>query len=78
MHHLIIVNVEIDRDEGVVELLDLQGVACDRHVPLLDIIQLLVELKFPCNRVGREDFLEVPPLLLQHFGLSAKHVIMNK
>ena len=53
LHHLIIVNVDIDRTEGVVERLDLQGAA--------GYYSSLAELKFLCSYVGREDFLEVPP-----------------
>ena len=43
------------RVEWVAKLLDLQGVACDGHVPLLDIVQVLAELKLSCDCVGREN-----------------------
>ena len=79
MHNFIIINVNIDRAEGVAQLLDFQGVASDKHLPLLNVIPLLPELKFPCSRVGCGDLLEVPPRLLWCFSLSniAEHVIMN-
>ena len=55
MHHLIIIHIDAYRVERVAKLLDLQGVARDGHVPLLDIIQLLAELKISCGCVGREN-----------------------
>ena len=53
MHHFVIVNIDIDRPEGVAQLLDLQGVVANRHIPLLDVIQLLAELKVSCGCVIR-------------------------
>ena len=41
LHYFVIDNVDIDRPEGVLQLLDLQGVAFDGHVPLSDVVQLL-------------------------------------
>ena len=79
MHYFVIDNVDIDRPEGVLQLLDLQGVAFDGHVPLFNIAQLLLELKLLCGCICRKYLLEAPPYLFQHFGLSdvAEHVIMN-
>ena len=61
MHHFIAVDDDVNRFEGVTQLLDLQGIACDRHVPLVHAVQLLSKLELSCNRVGREDFLEFFP-----------------
>ena len=36
----------------VAYFLDLQGVVGDGHVPLLNIVQLLKELKLACGLVG--------------------------
>ena len=79
MHHFVTININIDQAEGVAQLLDLQGVVCNRHIPLFNVIQLLMELKFTCGCVGREDLIEIPPSFLQCFGVSdiAEHVIMN-
>ena len=79
MHHFIVVNVNIDEVGGHAQLLDLQGLACVRHIPLLDAIQILKELKFMCGCVDREKLLEVPPCLLQCLGLSdiTETVIVN-
>ena len=47
LHHLIIIDINAYRAKRVAKLVDLQGVACDGHVPLLDVVQLLAELKLP-------------------------------
>ena len=69
MHNFIIIDDDVDRSEDVARLLDLQGVVGDRHIiPLLNIVQLLTELKLVCNYVGRENLLEVSP---SFFGVFA-------
>ena len=61
------------------QLLNLQGVVVDGHISLLNVVQLLAELKLLCDCVYHEYLLEVPPRLFWCFGLSdvAEHVIMN-
>ena len=58
-------------------LLNLQGVAGDQHISLLNIVQLLIELKLVC--IGHEKRLKIGPGFFQCFFLSnvSKHVIMN-
>ena len=72
-------NVDIDRPEGVTQLLDLQDVDVDGHIPLFNVVQLLAELKLSCGCVGRKYLFEVPSRLFWCFGLSdvVEHVIMN-
>ena len=70
LHHFVIVNADVDRPEGVTQLLNLQGVAADGPVPLLIVVQLLTEFKLPCGRVCREYVFEVHPRFFQRFGLS--------
>ena len=41
--------------EWITKLLDLQGVVCDGHVPLLDVVQLLTDLKLSRGCVGRKN-----------------------
>ena len=74
-----IVDDDIDRFEGVTQLLDLQGIAYDRHIPLLNIVQLLMELKLVCGCVGCKDLLEVSLGFCRPFRLSnvANYVIMD-
>ena len=57
MHHFIAVDDDVNRFEGVTQLLDLQGIASDRRIPLLYIVQLMLELKLACNRVGSHSLL---------------------
>ena len=51
------------------QLLNLQGVVADGHISLLNVVQLLAELKLACNCV----------FLFWCFGLSdvVEHVIMD-
>ena len=79
MHHFIAVDDDVNRFEGVTQLLDLQGIASDRRIPLLYIVQLRPELKLACRRIGHENLLELAPCFFWHFCLSivAKHVIMD-
>ena len=64
------INVDIGRAYGVTDLLDLQGAACDQHVPLL---------KPTCGCVGLEDLLEVSPSFLRRLGFLdiAQHMLMD-
>ena len=50
-----IVHIDAYQAKRVAKLLDLQGVAHDGHIPLLDIIQLLAELKLSRGSVGGEN-----------------------
>ena len=55
LHHLIVIDVYAYRAERVAELLDLYGVCRDGHVPLLNVVQLLAELKPSCGCICREN-----------------------
>ena len=79
MHHLIVVVVYVDGAKQVANALYLGGVVRHKHVFLLDVVQLLAELKLLCGCVGGEYLFEVPPHLFWSFGLSdvAEHMIMN-
>ena len=59
--------------------LTLMEPSCDGHVPLMDVVQLLVELKLSCNCVGRENLSNILPGFLRCLGFSnvAEHVVMN-
>ena len=59
MHHFIAVDDDVNRFEGVTQLLDLQGIASDRRIPLLYIVQLLLELKLVCSLIGRKNLVRV-------------------
>ena len=74
-----IIHIDAYRVERVTKLLDLQGVARDGYVPLLDIVQLLVELKPSCGCVGRENLPNILPRFLRRLGFTnvAKHVVMD-
>ena len=79
LHHLIIIHIDAYQAEQVAKLLDLQGVACDGHVLLLDVVQLLVELKLPCGCVRRENLPMIFPRFLRRLGFAIvdEHVIVN-
>ena len=79
MHHFVVVNADIDRPKGVTQLLYLQGVVANGHIPLLNVVQLLKEFKLSCGRVCREYLLDISPRLLLRFGRSdvAEHVVMD-
>ena len=79
MHNFIIIDDDVDRSEDVARLLDLQGVVGDRHVPLLNIVQLLLELKLASCHVASKNLLEISLSLFWRFRLSdiTEHVTMN-
>ena len=65
---------------GLAQLLDLQSVARGYHISLMNIVQLLLELKLARRGIGNTYFLELAPLgFFLRFCLSnvAKHVIMD-
>ena len=56
--------------EPVTKLLDLQGIARDGRVPLLDVVQLLAELNLPCGCVRHEN---LPKISHASFGKLLKY-----
>ena len=78
MHHLIIVDIDVDGAKRVADPLYLGGVVRHGHVFLLDVIQLLAELKLACGCVRGENLLEIFPRLFGRRRVSyvAKHVVV--
>ena len=69
MHHLIIVDVDVDGAKQVAKALYLGSVVRHGHVFLLDVIQLLAELKLARGCVRGENLLEIFPCLFGRLRL---------
>ena len=77
MHHPIIVDLDVDGAKRVANTLYLGGVVRLGHVFLLDVVQLLAELKLASGCVRDENLLEIFLRLFGRLRVSygAKHVV---
>ena len=70
MHHLIIIDVDVDGAKRVANALYLGGLVRHGHVFLLDVVQLLAELKLARGCVCGKNLLEIFPRLFGRLGIQ--------
>ena len=79
LHHLVFVDIYVDRAKRVTNTLAFGGVVRHEHVLLSNVVQLLSELKLTCRCTCGKNLLEILPRLFRRLGFSnvVKHVIVD-